>query len=191
MAASLFPVGCHFDILLATDDLFMTRNGGSMTEITTKQLLFVECLANSTSVREAASKAGVSQRTGERWVALPEVKAALHDARQGRVEDVKQTAHEIITKMYSEALEPVTKAVVQIAKDSEAPASARLKAAQMIQDRLAPVQATNEQSQPTTGRYVDLNVWTMQEIERLDALLQEVENRQQAEQGVTPLRKVN
>jgi hypothetical protein len=85
----------------------------------------------------------------------------------------------------------VTEAVVQIAKDSEAPASARLKAAQMIQDRLAPALIGNEQEQPTAGRHIDLNAWTMQEIERLDALLQEVENRQQTEQGVTPLRKVN
>jgi hypothetical protein len=161
------------------------------TILSNQQMLLVQYIGQGMSIAEASRKLHLVDKTARRWLKNPHVQEALDHAQAQTIETVKQTAHEIIIKKYREALEPVTDAVVSIAKDSEAPASARLKAAQMIQDRLAPATTTNEQTQPQSGRYVDLNAWTMQEIERLDALLQEVENRQQAEQGVTPLRKVN
>ena len=123
------------------------------SELTPKQHAYVEALASGKGLEAAAVAAGISDRTGRLWRALPSVQAALRAARSERLAD----ATSVSVAMMGDALETL-RAVMQ---DTEAPYSARVAAARCVLEsgvkftevldlaaRVAELEAINERANP-------------------------------------------
>lgn len=102
-----------------------------------KQDQLVKYILAGLSVTDAAKAIGTSRVTATRWLAEPHMKKALAEGKA----DIKKSAHDIIIERYTDALEQSIDVVIEVMgnKDLLTPAAARLKAVQMIQDRLAPI----------------------------------------------------
>src|SRR5882724_11846855 len=107
---------------------------GKTKALTHSQAKLVTQMMTGATVREAAKVAGIEERTAHNYLVLPQVK----DALQTSVKALTETARNVLLNRYASALELSCEVVVQIMLDAETPAPARLKAAAMIQDRLAP-----------------------------------------------------
>lgn len=112
-----------------------------------KQDQLVTLLLAGKSISLAAKEIGVSRVTASRWLKIEEVQNAL---MQGKAV-IEKSAYDIIIEKYRAALEPACDVVVEIAKSTMEPAAARLKAVQMIHDRLAPVLAAQPTQEPLQG----------------------------------------
>jgi transposase-like protein len=146
-----------------------------------KQEQLVQLLLAGKSVTAAAKEIGVTRVTASRWLKLEEVKTALAKGKA----IVERSAHEIIIEKYREALEPACDVVVEIVKNSTEPAAARLKAVQMIQDRLAPLQGVEQAAPVQEGAIPQhlLQYATNEELEQVEKLVSLLEQRRdQAEQ---------
>ncbi len=95
-----------------------------MPELSTRQAAFVAALLSCQTRALASKKAGVSEITGNRWYKLPEVQAALREAKQ----DVIERALDQLSNGTPEAVQTLR----DVLRDAEAPASARIRAAQII-----------------------------------------------------------
>ena len=162
------------------------------TTLTPNEHLLIEHVSNGTSVRAAAKQIGIDYATARRWLKRPHVAEAL-DATQARVhETIEQTAYDIITTKYKDALESTCDVVIQIAQNDETPPAARLKAAQMIQDRLAPVIAQPLQPQDTQQALdaILMQYMTDEEITMIEAIMERARVRKaEAEEKITPIRR--
>jgi hypothetical protein len=79
---------------------------------------FVESLALTGSIKDAAAKAGIHERTGHFWIRRPDVVNLLHSARDMLIR----------TKGAAVGLQ----ALVEIAKDPASPAGARVQASKEL-----------------------------------------------------------
>ncbi len=94
------------------------------SDIRPKQKRFVAAMMTTKTIAQAAAAVGVTERTGLRWLADPEVKRALTDAQTEALATVTRQA---VGKM-TEALNTLA----SIAGDEEAPAGSRVSAARAI-----------------------------------------------------------
>jgi Homeodomain-like domain-containing protein len=168
----------------------------AMSGLSEQQQHFVAYRLSGHSVEEAAKQCGITPRTGYRWANTQVVQDAMagieHYVNEQIIEQAAQNAYEVITGIYQKALQPATQAVVAIALDSLAPAPARLKAAQMIQDRMAPaLPATDpQQTDQVLADQVLLSYLDEQELAQFQRLVELAqERRQKAEEKITPIRK--
>ena len=100
---------------------FPPDNEGTLT---TKQHQLVAALLAGNSVVDAAALVGCGERTARRWLILPPVQRALHEARK---EIVDQTVTQTITN-----LGKAMSTLLQVMEDVEAPHATRVRAAQII-----------------------------------------------------------
>ena len=152
------------------------------------QVLFVQTRAAGATINESARAAGVSEMTAHRWLKLEEIKNAL----QTKEIEIAATAEEIIRAQYESALEESCKIVVQIAKDVLAPAQSRLKAVQMIQERLAPIVQTKgsvDSSRSTLDNQARGSInWSMFSQSELDIILPIFQAAEHRLAGIADLR---
>jgi phage terminase small subunit len=159
--------------------------------LSAQERTFVDACALGQSTMDAAKSTGISYSTAKRWLKRPEIRSALQGTLARVEEQAEQTAAEIIISKYKEALEPACDAVVSIVKDSMESGATRLKAAQMIQDRLAPILKQIEQPQPEQEVIPRdlLQYLTEDELTMIDQAVQSATNRKaQAEQDREKLR---
>jgi transposase len=153
------------------------QNHGKNESRDIKQALFVKHLLSGLTITDAAIAAGVSRPTATRWLNLKEVKESL----AGGKAEIKKSAHDIIIEKYSDKLEAACGVVTTIAEDKEEPAAARLKAVQMIMDRLAPIIAQPvESSSESTGVLVAhelIPYLTPEEMETIERFIGLAEQR--------------
>jgi phage terminase small subunit len=94
------------------------------TMLTAKQETFILAMLSAPSIVEAARIAGIGEKTGRRWLKLPHVHQAYQAAQQEVFEDclttLKLTMHDAVLTLR------------QAIKDTEIPASTRVRAAQII-----------------------------------------------------------
>jgi predicted DNA-binding protein (UPF0251 family) len=103
-----------------------------------KQDQLVALLLSGMSITDAAEKVGVHRLTATKWLRVEKVQQALATKKA----IVEKSAYDIITEKYQKALGDSCKVVVEIMNETNpmvASAGARLKAVQMVQDRLAPI----------------------------------------------------
>ena len=93
------------------------------SKITRKQKLAIAALLQTSTVEDAAAEAGVSPRTLQRWRTLDEFKAAYAEAES---EILKETLT-LLTRASR-----VAAAMIEICRDRDAPATARVSAARGI-----------------------------------------------------------
>lgn len=150
-----------------------------------KERSFVHSLTTGKSLSAAAKAAGISRTTAYDWMKRPEIQAALHPALERVQEQAEQSAAEIIISKYREALEPACDVVVSIVKDPMETGATRLKAVQMIQDRLAPILKQPEQ-QLEQNELIPrdlLQYATTEEIEQMEQFVETLQvRRAKAEQ---------
>ncbi len=159
-------------------DSFMT------VELTSAQLQFIHERSSGRSIVDAAKIAGVSEQTAHRWLKLPLVQEALAGTRQ----EIKESAREVIIRHYTKALDASCQVVVQVAMDSESPAAARLKAVQMIQDRVAPVVTdVTTQNDAPVHHGIDWSIFTEHELSIIQPIFAQAEERRRIEQGETTI----
>lgn len=144
-----------------------------------KQDQLVALLLSGMSITDAAEKVGVHRLTATKWLKLENVQQALATKKA----IVEKSAYDIIMEKYQEALEDSCQVVVEIMNETNpmvASAGARLKAVQMVQDRLAPIIAQPvESSRESQGVLVShelipyLAPEEMETIERFIALAEQ------------------
>jgi len=156
-----------------------------LTEIlTAPQQRFVAERTAGCNIKEAALNAGVTEQTAHRWLKLPVVQRALI----GEVQEIKESAREVIIRHYTKALDASCQVVVQVAMDSESPAAARLKAVQMIQDRVAPVVTdVTTQNDAPVHHGIDWSIFTEHELSIIQPIFAQAEERRRIEQGETTI----
>lgn len=163
-----------------------------MSGLSPEQQQFVAYRLSGLSIEETAKATGITPRTGYRWMKLQSVLDALAGVEHHVQEEVAQSAYEIIATKYQAALGPACDTVINIAKDELAPPAARLKAAQMIQDRLAPANLI-QQSQTEAAGPIPAELLTFvleEELAQIDAILARAQQRkQEADSKVTPIRR--
>ena len=154
--------------------------------LTPPQEKFVQTYLAGKNIGEAAASAHIDRRTATRWLKLPAMQEALARENEKRAE----TTREIITRIYTEALDISCQVVVEIAQDEEAPAASRLKAAQMIQERLLPASVDASSTLPSedaTGpNGIDWSIFTQEE---LAIILPIFENAEKRAAGIIDMRK--
>ena len=158
-----------------------------MSELTVEQQQFVTYRLSGMTTEEAAKALGITTRTGYRWMRYPRIKDALSIPLSIQEE---RTAAEIISSKYREKLEATCDAVVNIALNEDAPENVRLRAAQMIQDRLAPAELPQpeQQSGPVSAEL--LPFVSEEELGLIDQILERAKMRkQEAETKITPMRR--
>ena len=95
------------------------------TELTTRQQRFVAAMiAGARTIEQAATQAGVTKRTGMRYMKTPAIKSAISQALDAVL---AVAAGQAVAEM-SDALATLR----QIHQDADAPASARVSAARAI-----------------------------------------------------------
>lgn len=148
------------------------------------QQKFINARMEGKTIAQSAHIAGVSKMTGIRWSKLHTVQEALSvDIQTEALQTARETAHDTINKIYTTALEASCLAVQQIMMDAEAPAASRLKAAQMIQDRLAPpVEAmpaplTTPGQEASSGKQIDWIIFTPEELAIILPIFEKAERR--------------
>jgi phage terminase small subunit len=106
--------------LLTGNDRFSAEN----SQLSTRQETFILALLSSSSIIEAARIARIAERTGRRWLKLAHVQQAYQAAQQEVFDDaittLKLAMHDAVTLLRATL------------KDSEIPASTRVRAAQII-----------------------------------------------------------
>lgn len=101
----------------------MTRNeaaGG----LTLPQRRMIDALVAGQTQPEAAAVAGVSRTTVQRWVRLPNVRQALHDAQAAAVEEAARAA---VGRMRA-----AVETIESVMSDGDTPAHVRLSAAREL-----------------------------------------------------------
>lgn len=94
------------------------------SDLTPRQRRFVTAMLTARTIAEAAAAVGVTERTGLRYLSLPDVKAALAAALDDALGQVARLAVAAMT----EALETLE----SIHQDANAPAGARVSAARAV-----------------------------------------------------------
>lgn len=107
----------------------MSENG----ILTAKQQRFVRHLLSEKDTRAAARAAGVSERTGYRWIALPAVQAALADLEGAALSEVTRG----LLRLASQAIGTLEEAM----NEPDARLSARIRAADVVLARLLSLRA--------------------------------------------------
>lgn len=156
-----------------------------MSKFGEKEQIFVHALTTGQSISDAAKLAGIGRTTAHRWMERPEIQVVLHPAIEKVQQQVECSAAEIIISKYREALEPACDVVVSIVNNPMESGATRLKAIQMIQDRLAPILKQPEQ-QPEQNEIIPrdlLQYATDEEIEQMYAFVEMLQvRRTKAEQ---------
>jgi phage terminase small subunit len=174
----------HFFVKSAILGSLMGRNELSMI-LNPQERIFVDSIASGLPILQAATHASISLSTGKRWMKRPDIQEAFRNISAKFQEQAEQTAAEIILEKYKDALVPACDAVVEIVKNPEESGATRLKAAQMIQDRLAPMLKLEQQpvEQETTVPRDLLQYATPEELIQIDELVTMLQQRKaQAEQ---------
>lgn len=107
----------------------MSKNS---TELTLEQEQLIQHLTTGKSYEEASKLLGISSRTAKRWMDLPHVQEAYQSVRQAMSAYVRDQIKALSTK--------AIKALEDSLTLEEAP-TVRLKAAQLVLDRVAPEEA--------------------------------------------------
>lgn len=153
-------------------------------ELTVAQQRFIAERMSGCNIKEAASRAGVTQQTASRWLKQVSVQAALTQ----EATYVKESARAVIERYYTDALESSCQVVISVASNELSPAAARLNAAKMIQDRLAPVVTGEEQDNSTQPRGVDFSIFTQEELSVIQPIFLAAEERQRgAQEKINPM----
>lgn len=101
-------------------------SNGRRAELSRRQRRFIAALLAAPTVEEAASSAGIGERTAYRYLGDPSVKRALSQALDG--------ALSLATRQTVNAMTKALDTLETIHVDDEAPASARVSAARAILD---------------------------------------------------------
>jgi len=129
------------------------------------QKIFVQARSSGESILQAAKLAGISEMTAHRWLKQTEVQKALSTVSIEVMQEVESAADRI-RRRYTEQIDTSCSIVIDIASDVMAPAQARLKAVQMIQERVAPLQTTNGivDVASTNQKQIDWSAFTEEEL---------------------------
>lgn len=93
---------------------------------TRKQEIFIACLLTESSIRAAATKAGIGEATGWKWLQDPAFQEQYREAR-------RQAVSQAISQLQQASTEAVN-TLRKIMNDEEAPAASRITAAKIVID---------------------------------------------------------
>jgi hypothetical protein len=163
-----------------------------MPGLSLEQQEFVAYRLSGMSVEQAAKQLNITPRTGYRWMNLKTVQDAMAGIEHHVQEEVIGTAAEIIASKYRAALPAACDTVVSIAEDVLAPPAARLKAAQMIQERLAPAALEQQQAEQPSLIPPDLLAFVNEEeLGLIESIVERARVRKQEaeENNITQMRR--
>lgn len=95
-------------------------------ELKPRQARFAAALLVARSVAEASELVGVSERTGRRWVELPQVRDALHAA--------ESEAMDAAVRRAVGGMGAAVDALLEVCRDGDVPPGARVSAARTLLD---------------------------------------------------------
>lgn len=153
-------------------------------ELSAPQRRFIAERTSGCNIKEAASRAGVTEKTAHRWLKQASIQAALTQ----EAAYVKESARAVIERYYTQSLELSCQVVIDVASGSENPAAARLNAAKMIQERLAPVTTGEEQDNSLLPRGVDWSIFEPDELAIIQPIFLAAEERQRGiQEKINPM----
>jgi len=116
----------------------MSRFKPDDTTLTPAHERLIAAILSTTTVRDAAKKANISEKTAWNYLALPQVKAALQQAR----DDIRQQTIDVLKSQMLQSVQTI----IELRDDTEVPPQYRLKAAQIVLEL-----ATKNAADPSTG----------------------------------------
>jgi hypothetical protein len=96
--------------------------------MTPRQQAFISALFEHSTIRAAAESVGVTDRTGRRWLADPEIIGALREAEAGALDAIQRS----LTQLAADAVGALADALT----DGDAGAAVKVRAADLILQRL-------------------------------------------------------
>lgn len=143
-------------------------------ELTSKQQQAIAALLDKPTVRAAADKLGMSERTLWGWLATPHFKAAYEEERQNLVLEVRNGFSSLARKALT--------GINDLVDDTETPAAVKLKAYMAAVDRIAPIESAaaiqEQHSGPIPAEL--LPYITQEELTLIDNLLAQAQARKAA-----------
>lgn len=146
--------------------------------ITAEQELLIQYLISGMSYTDAAKALDVSTKTVNRWLELPLVAIAYQEAKNHIVDYIKTQVEQLAPKAITALEESLDSTTPQV----------RLRASQMVLDRIAPITKPSEEVQPVEpqhGLYIaNYDYATQEELENIQSIQDAINARkEEAEQG--------
>jgi DNA-binding MarR family transcriptional regulator len=154
-----------------------------MKALTPTQMQLLQMLVAGKSYVEAAEELGISSKTIQRWMTQPHIAEAYRQLRENIADYIRLQIEQLATKAIK---------ALDDSLECEAPA-VRLKASQLVLDRLSPAQVAQQQTEQQQNAMdaallAYLSDEEMQQFNRLLELARE-RKREAEESKVTPLRR--
>lgn len=136
-------------------------------QLSLKQEQALDALLSYPTVRDAAKSVGVTDKTLWTWLALPSFKQAYEEKRAAIAQEVRQG---LVSLARSSLI-----GLQSLMDDANTPAAVRLKAFQLVLDRVVPIEAS--QGVPLQGNspHIDLSGLNGEQLDLLQSWLAQSE----------------